>query len=132
MASIKSYRDLKVWNVGMDLSVLCYRLTKAFPREEQYGLTSQIRRASVSIPANVAEGHGRRTRTDYLRFVYNAQGSLKELETLLELSHRVGFLADQTEVSELCAATGQLLSGLIRSLGKQPPEPQTPNTEPRS
>jgi four helix bundle protein len=113
---VRSYQDLKVWQVGLDLSVDCYQLTKAFPREEIYGIVSQIRRASVSIPANVAEGYGRASRGDYIRFLRIAQGSLKELETLLEISKRVGYLDGVVDASSSCQTLGRLMTGLIRSL----------------
>ena len=113
---IRSYQDLKVWQVGMDLSVHCYRLTIGFPKEEIYGITSQIRRAAVSIPSNVAEGYGRASRGDYVRFLRIAQGSLKELETLLEISRRVGLLKNLPEQVCNCDRLGRLLTGLIRSL----------------
>ena len=74
---IQSYRDLEVWQQGMALAEGCYRITKAFPKEEIYGLVSQIRRAAVSIPANIAEGYGREYRNEYIRFLRIAQGSLK-------------------------------------------------------
>jgi four helix bundle protein len=74
---IQSYRDLEVWQQGMALAEACYRITKTFPREEIYGMVSQIRRAAVSIPANIAEGYGREYRNDYVKFLRIAQGSLK-------------------------------------------------------
>lgn len=80
-SKIQSYRDLKVWQEAVNLAEICYRFTKTFPKEELYGMTSQIRRASVSIAANIAEGYGRKTRGEYIQFLYIAQGSLKELET---------------------------------------------------
>ena len=89
---IQSYRDLKVWQTGIDLAEECYFVTRDFPIEERYGMISQIRRASASIPANIAEGHGRKTRAEYIQFLYIAQGSLKELETHLILSKRVKVL----------------------------------------
>ena len=89
--SLGSYRDLRVWQGGMELAEACYRLTSTFPPSELYGLTSQIRRSASSIPANIAEGYGRRGRGDYVRFVGIAQGSLMELETHLLLSQRLGF-----------------------------------------
>ncbi len=73
---IQSYRDLKVWQVGMDLAQECYLVTRIFPKEELYGMISQIRRASASIPANVAEGHGRKTKAEYIQFLYIAQGRI--------------------------------------------------------
>jgi len=115
---IQSYRDLKVWQVGMDLAQKCYLATRAFPREELYGMISQIRRASASIPANVAEGHGRKTKAEYIQFLYIAQGSLKELETHLLLSKRVK-LGEEKAIDSLlssCESLGRLLSALIRAL----------------
>jgi four helix bundle protein len=88
-SKIQSYRDLKVWQEAVNLAEICYCFTKNFPKEELYGMTSQIRRASVSIAANIAEGYGRKTRGEYIQFLYIAQGSLKELETHLLISQRV-------------------------------------------
>lgn len=86
ISEIRSYRDLRVWQVGLDIAEACYRLTRAFPREEMFSLTAQIRRASSSIPANIAEGYGRGSRNEYAHFLRIAQGSLKEVETHLLLS----------------------------------------------
>ncbi len=87
---IRSYRDLRVWRQAMDLAGACYRTTREFPKEELYGITSQMRRAAVSVAANIAEGHGREGRGKFIQFLRVAQGSLKELETHLLLSQRVG------------------------------------------
>ena len=116
--AIQSYRDLQVWQEGMNLAEACYRLTKGFPREEIYGMTSQIRRAAASIPANVAEGYGRKSRAEYIRFLYIAQGSLKELETHLLLSQRVELVAAQAinPILRQCESVGRLLTALIRAL----------------
>ncbi|MBD2564906.1 MULTISPECIES: four helix bundle protein [Nostoc] len=116
--SIQSYQDLKVWQEAMNLAEECYRVTKQFPKEETYGMISQIRRASVSIPANIAEGYGRRTRGEYLQFLYIAQGSLKELETHLLLSIRVALAVAEVinPVINQCKLVGKILLGLIRSL----------------
>jgi four helix bundle protein len=76
---LKSYRDLLVWQKAVELTLLVYRLSEGFPRHEIYGLRSQLRRASVSVPSNIAEGYGRQTRKDYVHFLSIAQGSLKEL-----------------------------------------------------
>jgi four helix bundle protein len=84
--SINSYRDLRVWQDAMTLAESCYRLTRQFPRDELFGLTSQIRRAAASIPANVAEGHGRESTGNFVQSLRVAQGSLKELETHLLLA----------------------------------------------
>ena len=92
MAEVKSYRDLLVWQKSMGLVADVYRLTRSFPREEQYGLTAQIRRSAVSIPSNIAEGHGRHGTKDYLRFLGMANGSLFELQTQLEIARTLEFL----------------------------------------
>ncbi|MBD2730917.1 four helix bundle protein [Nostoc sp. FACHB-892] len=115
---IQSYQDLQVWQEGMNLAEACYFVTKSFPKEETYGMTSQIRRAAVSIPANIAEGYGRRSRGEYLQFLYIAQGSLKELETHLILSKRIKLAEIPTidPVLAQCQLVGRLLQGLIRSL----------------
>ena len=91
MTGIKSYRDLEVWQRSMDVVVNVYRCTKMFPQAENYGLTNQIRRSSVSIPSNIAEGHSKPTK-DFARFLNIAIGSVAELETQLELDHRIGYL----------------------------------------
>lgn len=115
---VQSYRDLRVWQGAMMLAEECYRQTKTFPRDELFGLTSQIRRAAASIPANIAEGNGRELTQSYVQFLRIAQGSLKELETHLLLSGRVGIL-DAPALAELlarCEEMGKMLRALIRSL----------------
>jgi four helix bundle protein len=115
---IKSYRDLHVWQEAMALAEQGYRLTRAFPKEEMFGLTSQIRRAASSIPANIAEGHGRENTQSFIQYLRIAQGSLKELETHLLLASRVG-LADRSGMEasiQQCEALGKMLRSLIRSL----------------
>jgi four helix bundle protein len=116
--SIETYRDLRVWRDAMDLAESCYRLTARFPNDEGYGLTSQIRRASVSIPANVAEGYGRNSKGAYIQLLRVAQGSLKELETHVLLAERLG-LASSEVCSPLltsCDSLGRMLWSLIRSI----------------
>lgn len=115
---INSYRDLQIWQEGIALAKLCYATTQRFPKEEGFGLTSQIRRAAASIPANIAEGNGRENTGEYIRFLRVAQGSLKELETHLILSHEVGILPEQV-LTPLLAKTdqiGRMLRSLIRKL----------------
>jgi four helix bundle protein len=115
---IRSYRDLRVWNEAMELAADCYRLTRAFPREEVFGITAQIRRAAASVPANIAEGYGRDNAGNYVQFLRIAQGSLKELETHLILASHVGV----TKVPEVephlakADAIGKMLRSLIRSV----------------
>ena len=123
MAEIKSHRDLVAWQRAMDAVVRVYGLTKDWPREELYGLTAQARRAAVSVPANIAEGYGRCGRASYVHFLKVAQGSLKELETHIEVAERVG-LVTTAQCRDFLAETetvGKLLNGLIRSLS----EPKT-------
>jgi four helix bundle protein len=117
-ASISSYRDLVVWQEAMNLAEMAYRLTAGFPRDENYGLTSQIRRAGTSIPANIAEGYGRDSKGAYLQHLRIAQGSLKEFETHVLLAERVD-LVDKAAVDALltkCEMIGKMLRGLIRSI----------------
>ena len=118
MRMIESYRDLDAWREGMKLAEDCYYLTREFPREELYGMVSQIRRSAASVPANIAEGYGRKYRAEYIRFLYISQGSLKELETHLILSGRVE-LASKEKIKKIilkCEQVGKILGGLIRSL----------------
>jgi four helix bundle protein len=91
-ADIRSFRDLIVWQKAMDLVEVTYMFTRQFPPDERYGLTSQLRRAAVSIPSNIAEGYGRHSTADYIRFLQIALGSLNELQTQLELGIRLGFM----------------------------------------
>ncbi len=115
---IRSYRDLQVWQLGMDLAEACYLLTKRFPKDELFGMTSQIRRAASSVPANIAEGYGRDSKGEYIQFLRVAQGSLKELETHLTLSTRVRLMSESEakNVLEECDHLGRMLHRLIRSL----------------
>ena len=115
--SINSYRDLRVWQDAMTLAESCYRLTRHFPRDELFGLTSQIRRAGASVPANVAEGHGRENTGNFIQRLRVSQGSLKELETHLLLAGRVGILpaSDLEPVLSQCESLGKMLRALIRS-----------------
>ena len=89
MSEIRSHRDLLVWQCAMDIAVATYEITKRYPREELFGLTSQSRRAAASVSANIAEGYGRGTKQAYVNFLRIARGSLKELETHLVLAERV-------------------------------------------
>jgi len=115
---IRSYRDLRVWNEAMELAAECYRVTRSFPREEMFSLTSQIRRAGASVPANIAEGYGRESTGSYLQFLKNAQGSLKELETHLLLAVKVEIAPSAAVKSALDRAetVGKMLRGLMRSI----------------
>jgi four helix bundle protein len=116
--AIKSYKDLDVWKMAMSLAESCYRVTKDFPRDEIYGMTSQIRRASASIPANVAEGYGRDQTGGFIQFLRIAQGSARELETHLILAGRVGLLRSDVLSGLLddCERISKMLRSMIRSL----------------
>ena len=118
MADIRSHKDLEVWQLARKLAGDCYVVTRSFPREEAFGQTGQIRRAAVSIAANIAEGYGRETTASYIHFLHIAQGSQKELETLLLISLDVALLDAQTAetVLKTTESVGRLLRGLIRSL----------------
>ena len=118
MAEIDSYRDLKVWQRAMDLATRVYGLTATFPKQEQFGLTAQSRRAAVSIAANIAEGYGRSTKAAYLNFLRIAQGSLKETETHLILAGRVGACPEAhiTPVLTEADEVGRMLRALIVKL----------------
>jgi four helix bundle protein len=113
---IASYQDLKVWQSAMELAVKSYGLTKAFPKDEMFGLTSQIRRAAVSIAANIAEGYGRENRGSFVQFLRIAQGSLKELETHILIAKRVGLVTGDGAANLLAASeeNGKMLRSLIR------------------
>jgi four helix bundle protein len=115
---IRSYRDLIVWQLGMDLVVETYRLTTMLPKTETYGLKSQMQRAAVSVVANIAEGHGRDHRGDYLRMLSIAKGSLTEHETLLTVTERIGMLTSDVtrDAWLLCDREGRLLRKLSQSL----------------
>ena len=92
-SQIRSHRDLIAWQKAMDLVVTVYTLGKTFPKEELFALTNQMRRAAVSVPANIAEGQGRRSKGEFRQFLGNARGSLLELDTHLELGFRLGYLS---------------------------------------
>jgi len=119
-AQIKSHRDLIVWQKAMNLVEAVYAATASFPREETYALTSQIRRAVVSVPANIAEGQGRRLAKEYLYFLANARGSLLELDTHLEIALRVHYLAKDkyAGLKDQLDEVARILNGLMRSVGE--------------
>jgi four helix bundle protein len=115
---IHSHEDLMVWQKAMDLVIEIYQISRPFPKEEMYGLTSQIRRAAVSIPANIAEGHARTGRRDFAHFLSIARGSLSETQTLLALALRLKYI-DATTVSKaqgMMDEIGRMLNKLYNSL----------------
>ena len=119
--NLKSYRDLEVWQKSMDLVVECYQITKKFPKSEIYGLTSQLRRAAVSIPANIAEGRERQHTKEFIQHLSIAYGSLAELETHILIGQRLNYL-DSTQEKQLLEKTaeiGRMINGLRRSLEKK-------------
>jgi four helix bundle protein len=115
---IKTHRDLIAWQKVIDLAEACYKLTTNFPRDELYGLTSQVRRAAVSVAANIAEGYGRQTAPAYLNFLRIALGSVRELETHLIIAERVRLTEDGRvmPVLERCDERARILHALIRKL----------------
>jgi four helix bundle protein len=122
--TVNSYRDLRVWEKAMDLVVATYQLTIQFPQNELYGLVSQIQTAAVSIPANIAEGHGREHLGDYLHHLSMANGSLMELETHFLIAGRLGYLKVEqiNQFLDQTAEVGRMLAGLIRSLKNSRPD----------
>ena len=113
----ESFRDLAVWQRAIELTLAVYKLTSAFPEAERFGLTNQLRRASVSVASNIAEGCGRSTKGEYVQFLGHARGSNSEVETQIVISKALGFGSKQTiEIAEaLCNQVGRMLGALIKS-----------------
>ncbi len=116
--SIRSYRDLDAWRLAIRFTKSVYRVTAGFPSDERFGLVSQVRRASVSVASNIAEGWGRGTSQDYVRFLRMARGSVYEVETQLEIARQLEFLDEESyrEVIAEVNEAGRVLAGLLRSL----------------
>ena len=112
----QSFRDLLVWQKAMSLVTDIYRNTRQFPPEERYGLTSQVRRAAVSVPSNIAEGQARLTRGEFRQFLGHAKGSLAEVETQLLIAENLGFFREPNDLGSQIAEVGRMLSGLLTSL----------------
>ena len=123
MSPILSFRDLEVWQAAMDLVVGIYKTSDKFPAEERYGLTAQVRRAIVSVPSNIAEGHARKSDGAYFNHVGIALGSLAEVGTQLELAARLRFLDEgqSTELQKEVGRVRQMLHGLRRSIERRLP-----------
>lgn len=113
---INSHKDLKVWKESMELVLLVYAATNEFPKDELYGLTSQIRRSSISIPSNIAEGAGRNGSKEFIRFLYISLGSLSELETQIEIALQLNYVKNLDEIIFKIIYIRRMLSKLIRSL----------------
>ena len=115
---LRSYKELNVWQKSYKLCLHIYKVTKRFPKDEMYGLTSQIRRSAVSIPSNIAEGYGRKTTLDYVRFLYIAYGSVCELETQTMISGDLGYVGKERlqELREEIGDVERMLKAMIKSL----------------
>jgi four helix bundle protein len=124
MGEIKTFRDLIAWQKSMQLAKEVYKSTSLMPDSERFGLTAQMRRAAVSVPSNIAEGHGRQSLPDYIRFLKTSRGSLMELQTQLLLAQDLGFIRMTGELTDVLSETDRVLQGLIRSLEKVQAEPQ--------
>ena len=114
----KSYQDLLVWQKAMDMVVACYKVTERFPKRETYGLSSQLQRAAVSIPANIAEGQGRGHAKEFQRYLSIAHGSLMEVETHLQIANRLGYLDARVldSILDKTSEIGRMINGLKASL----------------
>jgi four helix bundle protein len=115
---LKNYKELNVWQKSYKLCLHIYKITKCFPKDEMYGLTSQIRRSAVSIPSNIAEGYGRKTTLEYVRFLYIAYGSVCELETQTMISGDLGYVEKERlqELREEIGDVERMLKAMIKSL----------------
>jgi four helix bundle protein len=114
----RNFKNIKAWQYADDLTILIYSKTKAFPKEESYGITSQLRRAAVSIPTNIAEGASREHRKEYLNYLYIARSSIAEIEYLLHFVNRIGYLKndDYKQMEDLRQEAAKTLYGLINSV----------------
>lgn len=131
MGTINSYKDLKVWNKAMDLTTMVYDALKTFPPKEEYGLSSQMRRSSVSIPSNIAEGYGRNSTLDYCRFLQIALGSAYELETQVELARRLDYVDNDTAntLATQLTEVGRMLNSLINKIKPDKNKSQNTNNQ---
>ena len=116
-----AFKDMKIWELSMTLVEDIYRKTRNFPQHELYGLSSQMRRAAISIPSNIAEGNGRAHSKEYIQFLYLARGSLMELMTQLEIAHRLNYIniEEKTEIYDQCEIILKMLHKLITSIKKK-------------
>jgi four helix bundle protein len=118
MGHLQSYRDLRVWNTAVQLTIEVYKVTESFPLSERFGLTSQLRRAALSVASNIAEGHARSTRGEYRNFVSIARGSAIEIEVQLFLAEQLGYVQSPTLIKarEHCDSISRMLTNLKRAL----------------
>ena len=116
--TVRSYRDLDVWKKAMDLVALCYQTSSCFPRQEAYGLSSQLQRSAVSVPANIAEGQGRSSTKEFINHLSIAYGSLMELETHIQIANRLGYIGEDSleALLERTSEIGRMLNGLMQVL----------------
>ena len=119
---MSGFKQLKVWQVGMDLVIKVYKITESFPKSEMYGLISQLRRCSVSIPSNIAEGSSRNNPKEFIQFLYIAHGSLSELDTQLTIAQLLGYIQDFNDIEELIRQIRSMLTGLIKAQKIQNPQ----------
>jgi len=112
----RRHHELEVWRDALDLVEAVYRITASFPSDERFGLSSQLRRAAVSVPSNIAEGSARRTRAEFLQFLHIARGCLAEIETQIQIARRLKFFADDDALDELLDQVFAKLGGLLNSL----------------
>jgi four helix bundle protein len=117
---LPAHKKLDVWQRALALAEATYSVTKAFPSEERYGLTAQMRRAAVSVLSNISEGAARRTTPEYVHFLHVARGSLSELDAQLELAIRLGFVQSDCTLSADLVRVAQMLAALITSMGRAP------------
>ena len=115
---MRDHTKLRAFELADEVALLTYKFTNAFPKQEQFGITSQMRRAAVSVPSNIVEGCARNSTADYVRFLDIAFGSLRELEYQVSLSTRLGFAPSETVLNSKLTETSKVLGGLIRSLRK--------------
>lgn len=116
---MKSYKELELWQVSMDLVLVVYKITEQFPKSELYGLTAQVRRSIVSIPSNIAEGSSRKGTKEFIQFLWISNGSLSEFETQIEIAFRLGYIKNINEVIEKVKHIRKMLLGLINSLDRK-------------
>jgi four helix bundle protein len=121
MTTNSSFQDLRIWQESMNLTVEIYRATSGFPKHETYGLTSQMRRAAVSIPSNIAEGKGHRSDPEFVRFLFHARGSILELQTQLLIAGRLQYLSAE-KADELCRSAEGIARGINALINKFRPK----------